>query len=117
MSVNSTRSTTITFTGDVPSVITPVAAANASSPGQIQVQTLSAGTNTITPPAGGTTPQSVTIIPPAGNTQSMTLKGIAADTGVSLHLTDPTTIALGSAVATFVITAGGTITGIRFVWA
>jgi hypothetical protein len=44
------------------------------------------------------------------------LKGVTGDTGIGLHLTDPSTIALAGSTATFVLTAGNTITGLRLYW-
>ncbi|HEY3526487.1 MAG TPA: hypothetical protein VGK47_09840, partial [Nitrososphaeraceae archaeon] len=73
------------------------------------------GDNTITPPSGGT-PKGVLIQPPANNATSITLKGISGDTGISLHLTNPTYIALASPTATFVLTTGAAISDVLFVW-
>lgn len=116
MSVTATRTTTIVYSGDVTGTETISAASNAASPGSVEVKTLSSGANTITVPTGGTTPTAVTIVPPTGNTQTITLKGVTGDTGVGLHLTDPFTVSLAAATSTFVLTAGGTITGMRFYW-
>lgn len=116
MSVSGARSTTITFTGDIPAVLTATAAVNTSSPGQVDIVTLSAGNTVITPPSGGSTPKAVVIIPPTGNAQALILKGIAGDTGVTLHLTDPSVIGLGNPAGTFVLNAAGTITGLRLIW-
>ncbi len=58
----------------------------------------------------------MTILPPTGNTQTLTLKGVTGDTGVGLHLTDPTSVALASSFTTCCLTAGGTITGLRIYW-
>jgi DnaJ-class molecular chaperone len=116
MAVTSNRTVTITFTGDVLGTETPAAAANAASPGTIEIKTLTSGANTITVPTGGTTPTAVTIIPPAGNTVTLTVKGVTGDTGVAIHLTDPTTLALASSVTTFCLTTSNTLTGIRFIW-
>lgn len=116
MAVTGQRSITIQFTGDVKAANTFLAANNAASPGQIEIKSLAAGANTITPPGGGTTPKSCTIIPPSGNTQLITLKGVGGDTGVALHKTDPTTIALDSPTATFVLNAAALIDGVRLVW-
>lgn len=116
MSTNATRATTITYAGDNVGVQTLSAAANAASPGQMEMKILASGANTITPPAGAT-PVSVTIVPPAGNVITLTLKGVTGDTGIALHLTDPTTIALGSPTATFCLTAGSLFTNpTRFYW-
>lgn len=116
MSVAATRTTTVVYTGDVTGTETISAASNAASPGMIEIKTLASGANTITVPTGGTTPTAVIIQPPTGNTQTLTLKGITGDTGVGLHLTDPFTLSLAAATATFVLTAGNTITGVRFYW-
>lgn len=116
MATTSVRTTVVGFSGEVDATFQFEAGSNAVSPGAIDILTLAAGANTITPPAGGSTPVAATIIPPSGNTQSLILKGVTGDTGVRLHDTDPTTIALDPSVSTFVLTAGGTITGLRIVW-
>jgi hypothetical protein len=117
MAVTSTRTETITFSGDgINSTIVNSAAVNTASPGQVDIVSLNSGANTITPPAGGSTPKAVTIVPPAGNVNTIIIKGIAGDTGVVLHLTDPSTVALNSAVTTFVLNAAASITGVRLIW-
>lgn len=114
MAVASVRTITITYTGDVTGTETVSAATNAASPGSVTIHTLSAGANTITPPS--TTTTCAVIVPPTGNVQTLTLKGVTGDTGVPLSLTDPTSIALPATPGTFVLTAGGTITGLRIFW-
>lgn len=116
MSTASARTQTITFTGDVTATQTNAALQNQNSPGQSQLQNLAVGTNTITAPTGGSTPVAVTIVPPAGNVAAITLKGVAGDTGIALHLTDPSTIALAAGVVSFVLNAGGVVTGLRLIW-
>jgi hypothetical protein len=116
MSVTATRVSTIVFTGDVSGTESASAASNTSSPGQIEIKTLASGANTITVPTAGTVPAAVTIVPPSANTTSLTLKGVTGDTGVRIHNTDPTVIALDSSVTTFCLTAGASITGVRFIW-
>lgn len=116
MSVASARTQTITFTGDVTATQTNAAASNPASPGVNELKNLASGANTITVPTGGSTPVAVTIVPPAGNVITLTLKGVTGDTGVGMHLTDPTTIALASSVTTFCLTAGSAMTGVRFIW-
>lgn len=114
MAVNATRVIGIGLTGDVNAPnLAYSAAANAASPGMVQNIALTTGANTITVPTGA---KAVTIIPPAANTVTMQLKGITGDTGVRLHLTDPSSIAIDIAVtATFVITVSGALT-LRFIW-
>lgn len=116
MAVAATRSTTITYTGDVTGTETLSAASNAASPGSIEIKTLASGLNTITVPTGGATVVACTVVPPTGNTTSITLKGVTGDTGIRIHNTDPTTVAIDSSVLTFVLTTGGIITGVRLYW-
>jgi hypothetical protein len=116
MASNSTRSITITSSGDYQFNQAFSADANSNSPSQSDLVSWASGFNLITPPAGGSTPKAVTIIPPAGNTVTITLKGITGDTGVLLHPTDPTTIALGSPSATFGITTSAILAGVRLIW-
>ncbi len=115
MAVNSLRTTTITYTGDVSGTQTEIAS-NANSPGQIQILTLASGANTITVPTSGSVPSGVTIVKPAGNTVAILLKKVTGDTGILLHPTDPDSLSLSSNETSFVLTADGTITGLRLVW-
>lgn len=116
MAAASTRSLTITYTGDVTGSEVISAAANSSSPASIEIKTLTTGANTITVPTGGSAPTAVTIFPPSGNATSITFKGVSGDTGVRIHNTDPTSIALHSSVTSFVLTVGADITGVRLYW-
>lgn len=117
MAITANRSEVITFTGDVTATFTHTAAANAASPGSLQIYTLASGDNTITLPTGGSVVKSATIIPPSGNTQSITIKGVTGDTGLVLSLTEPTTLTFKATPATtFLIVTGGIITGLRIVW-
>lgn len=116
MSVTAIRRIAIEINGDVTAAHTFSAANNIASPGDIDIVTLALGANIITPPSGGTTPVACTIIPPAGNVIAITLKGIGGDTGIVLHKTDPTSIALDSPITTFVLTAAAEVVGVRLVW-
>lgn len=115
MSISSTRIIATEFSGDVTAAFQD-SAANAASPGKLDIVTLASGANTITPPTGGTSPVGVTIIPPAANVIGVTLKGVTGDTGIALHLTHPTSLGLGSSTGTFVLTAASTIAGVRLIW-
>lgn len=116
MAVSSTRNTILVFTGDVVGTELVAAATNTASPGSVEIKTLASGANTITVPTGGSTPTACVILPPTGNTTSITLKGVTGDTGIRVHNTDPFTVSLYSTTASFVLTAGATITGVRFYW-
>ena len=117
MAVQSTRKTVITLTGSVTGTDTLEAATNVASPGAITIQALASGANTITVPAStGVTVTAATVVPPLGNTVSITLKGVTGDTGIRIHDTDPTTIAIDDSVTNFVLTAGDAIQGVRIFW-
>ncbi len=107
MSVTSTRVVTITENGDgisMNNVFT--AASNALAPGDVDIFTLPSGSTVIAFPTGGSQCQGGTIIPPSGNTNTITVKGTTADQGIVIHKTQ----------TSFVITVGGTVTGLRVVW-
>lgn len=74
---------------------------------------LAGGANTITVPSTSYT--HVLILPPSGNVQTITLKGVSGDTGIAQSVTKPVLLSLSS-VSTFVLTAGGSITGVILVW-
>lgn len=117
MSVTSTRTLQIGFSGDVESQIIQSALENENSPGEIFPVTLVTGSHTVTVPAvSGITPKALTIIPPAGNTALITLKGVSGDTGIPLHSTDPTSIAIDETFASLVITVAADVVGLRLIW-
>lgn len=116
MSTNATRTTTVTFTGDVDDVSYFEATLNTNSPATSIITTLALGNNTITKPTGGSTSVALTIVPPSGNTNLITLKGVNGDTGIPLHLTDPTVIALDSTFSSLVLNAAAQIVGLRLQW-
>ena|SRR3990167_9082924 len=112
MAVSSERRVINHFTGDFVADLYDDAATNAASPGEIENVTLAIGNNTITPPTGA---KGCTILPPAANTSIITLKGVNGDTGVALHLTDPTSIGINSAASTFVLNAVTQVV-VRMIW-
>ena len=113
MAISGTRAIVIGFSGDIAVQSNSfAAAANASSPGEIEPKALANGFNEIDVPTGA---KAVTIIPPSGNTVTLTLKGVTGDTGIGLHLTDPTSIGLATGVTTIGITTSDTVT-VRLVW-
>lgn len=112
MAVTSVVQININFSGDIEYGQQFDAAANSSSPGLIDGQTLALGANVITVPSNTT---GVTLVPPSANTTVITLKGISGDTGISIHRTNPTYIGLNG-VSTFVLDAAAQITGFRLIW-
>lgn len=118
MAVTSSGYIAVQLTGDTELTDQFDVASNSASPGGESIYTLASGANTITLPTGGATVKGLIIRPPSGNTQTLTLKGVTGDTGIPLHLTDPSYIRLNSAAlpASVVLTAGDTITGLRILW-
>jgi hypothetical protein len=92
------------------------AADNDASPASEFIYTLASGANTITAPTGGSTVKGALIIPPDSNTAAITLKGVTGDTGIPLSKLNPTFLEFETVPATFVLTAGATITGLRIIW-
>jgi|SRR6187549_4286066 len=113
MATASTRKAVITFTGDVEYGQAFAADGNASSPAEIAVVNLVAGDNDIDIPP---TPTGVTIIPPALNELGITLKGDAADVGIPLALTSPTSLGVASGFSVFILAAEDDIDGVRLIW-
>jgi hypothetical protein len=108
---------TLTYTGDLTATQPIEALENPASPGVIHYLNLAVGANTITVPTGnGATARAVTIVPPPGNTHALLLKALPGDTGISLHVTDPTTIALDPTVTSFVLEVATAILGVRLFW-
>lgn len=79
--------------------------------GELDSLTLSSGFNALTAPTGSTL---VIFIPPSANTQTITLKGITEDTGVSLSKTAPTILAVAGTA--WGLTVGGDIAGCSIVY-
>jgi hypothetical protein len=118
MSITSNRTVTVSFSGDITATVNQSALANAVSPGEANVLvSLTNGFTTVTAPViSGIVVTGLTIVPPAGNTNLITLKGITGDTGVPIHKTDPTSIALDTTFTSLGLVAVTTITGVRLVW-
>lgn len=120
MSVTSTRVVTVTMTGEgLGGSFVFSAASNALAPGDMDIFTLPTGSTVIAFPTGGSNVQGATIIPPTGNTSTIAVKGTTADTGVFIHKTDPTSLALDTTTTTqtsLVLTVATTVTGLRVVW-
>lgn len=117
MAVTSELNIQVEFSGDITLKDIFANASNAVSPGVVRVINLSSGDNTLTVPTGGSsTPVALIALPPSGNTTTITLKGVTGDTGVALHKTNPSVIGLDSTVTSFLLVAGGAITGFRYLF-
>lgn len=113
MPANGSYAIGIEFTGGVTYKQEFKSAENSQSPAVNDIIDLLSGANTITKPTNAV---SCTIIPPNNNTTALTLKGVAGDTGVLLHPTNPTLVTLSTSVTSFVINAGAALAGVRFIW-
>lgn len=117
MAVTSNRSIQVQFTGDVNLQQQFSALENAVSSGQSDIISLTAGVNIIIPPTvSGIVNTGVMIVPPAGNTILITLKGAGGDTGIPLHLTGPSSIALDPTFASLVLAVASDVAGVRLTW-
>lgn len=115
MATSATWTATLTLAGDDTATKLYNAAANNASPASDTLINLASGANTLTSPVAAV-PTRLTIIPPALNTVLLTLKGITGDTGVHLHLTDPTSIAIDSTLVSVVLNAAAICNGVRVLW-
>lgn len=115
----STTALTVTFNLSTPGDALNVEIFNANSPATVQAINLSSGANTINTT---TCPQlatagAVIIVPPANNGQTLILKGVVGDTGVQLSPVCPTLLGCAlSPQASFVLVAGGAITGLKLIF-
>lgn len=116
MTTSAQRATTLTYTGDVAGAEVIAAVTNLASPAQTQLLTLAIGDNVITVPGGGSIPVACTIVKPSGNVIAIKIKGIAGDTGVRLHGSDPDTISIDPSVASFILNVAAQIVGVRLFW-
>lgn len=111
MSVTSSRTVQVQFSGDITSEIIQSAADNSSSPAKTDIVSLALGANTITAPAvSGLIVTGLMIIPPSGNTSLITLNGIP------IHLTDPTSLGLDITFVSLTLNAAAAIVGVRLIW-
>lgn len=90
-------------------IVVPVIASSAAV-GQITSINLNTGANTITIPTGAT---AAVIYPPSTNIYSLTLKGVTGDTGIPINRTMWSVLSLDPTATTFVLTAGGAISGVE----
>ena len=117
MSITSSRTIQVQFSGDITEQIIQSALDNVVSPGKTDIISLVLGANTITAPViTGLVVTGLMIIPPSGNVSLITLKGATGDIGIPLHLTDPTSLALNTTFVSLVLSAAAAIVGVRLVW-
>lgn len=73
-----------------------------STGGSIQHVNLATGSNSISIPSGS---EGIIFVPPSTNTAALTLKGVTGDTGILLHATNPSIIAVSSSTTVCVVSA------------
>jgi hypothetical protein len=86
--------------------IGPLITYNPATIGETLDFTTISGDNTLAIPSGS---MGLIVIPPTGNTTKIVLKGSSGDTGVSLHLTDPSKISIGSGQTSLILNVAGVI--------
>jgi hypothetical protein len=117
MSTTSSRTVQIQFSGDTVSQIIQSALDNLVSPSQLGLTTLNVGNNSVSVPViSGVTSTGLLIIPPAGNTTIITMKGVNADTGFPIHITDPTSLSVDPSFTSLVLNVSTQIIGVRLIW-
>lgn len=104
MAAKSRRKTIITYSNEVEGEQELNAAENTASPAMIERKDLADGPNTIIVPSfNDAQATACTIVPQTDNAFALTLKGVTGDTGIRLHNTDPTTIAIDVSTSSFVL--------------
>lgn len=106
------RTTTIVYSGAVAGTQEIAAADNETSPAMVELAALVTGDNAISVPTGAT---AVTIVPSSDNTTAITLKGSSGDTGIRLHNSDPSTLAIDASVSGLVLSVGANVV-VRLFW-
>jgi len=94
--------------------IGPFTIVNATSGGAVTELTSISGNNTITVP--GSQYVACVIAKPSTNTASITLGGVAGDTGVSLHPTNPTVLDFPAGTSSFVLNVGSSGLAFELTW-
>ena len=79
---------------------------NSSASGAVTTTALASGANTISVPTGALW---CIVVPPSGNTTALTLKGNGADTGVGLHPSQASILALANGTTSFIVSAAATM--------
>ena len=117
MSITSSRTVQIQFSGEVTTEIIQSAKDNLLALGEIDIVSLVQGDNVITAPVvSGLVITGLMIIPPAANTDLITLKGDVTDINpIPLHLTDPVSLSLDTTFVSLVLNAAAAMV-VRLVW-
>lgn len=109
----STTSITVLFQGAFVANLLLEGGRFTGSPAVIAIISLVQGANTLTVPTGAT---GITIQKPAGNSTVLTLKGVAGDTGIALHPTEPDHVSLAVGVSSIILDVADAVEDVRVVW-
>ena len=88
----------------------------ATALGEAEYLDLANGNNTITRPTSPRAATGVIIIPPSGNTNALSIRGVAGDTGLSISPNRAFWWPMGTPPTNFVINSTGATNGVLFVW-
>lgn len=117
MSITSTRTIQVGFSGAIGTEINQSALENAVSPANSFLADLGTGNNPITlPDLAGLVTTGITIIPPPGNTVIITLKGASGDTGIPLHITDPSSFGVDPTLTEIILTVASDVESVIVVF-
>ena len=117
MGITSKRTVVVELSGDVTEGLIQSALDNITAIGKSELVSLAIGNNTITAPVvTAFVNTGLVIIPPTGNATIITLKGVAGDTGIPLHLTDPVSLSLDPTFVSLVLSVPVAVVGVRLVW-
>jgi len=106
------------FSGDQESALIFNSGSLTNSPKVDELVTLNTGDNELAVPSvDGFTVHGVVINPPSGNSEGITLKGAALDTGIALSASLPTILQFGATPpASIFVSVADDVVGLRLVW-
>jgi len=117
MAITASAQLQILISGDDTDTILQAALDNTSSPFKRDLVNLLVGNTTLTAPVvTGFVVTRLTILLPAGNATIVTVKGVAADTGFPIHITDWFSVGLDPSFVSLVLNVGTQINGVRVYW-
>lgn len=88
-----------------------------NSPAVQSLVTLAAGNNSISvPDVDDFVTHGLVIVPPSLNDEEITIKGIGADTGISLSASEASCIQFGTPPASIVLSVTNEVVGVKLIW-
>lgn len=118
MSITANAKVYIKFDGDQASEVIYSSGELSDSPNLSDLKTLAIGNNEIVvPTVDDFTVHGVLLVPPVANTDQLTLKGIAGDTGVQISANQPTLLQFGDTLpASLFVSVAAEVVGLRLIW-